>query len=75
MALLMLCVASCATCPKVSFIPPTVPPEVTCPSATVKDGGVWINEEDAKALLKERVILRSIIEQYKAYWEKTQKGN
>jgi len=32
-----------------------------------------MNEADIKGLLKERIILRSIIEQYRAYWEKTQK--
>ncbi len=74
MAWLMLFVASCAAVPRVSFTPPDVPPPVTCPSAIAKDGGVWMNEKDAKALLKERVILRSIIDQYRAYWEKT-RGN
>jgi hypothetical protein len=31
-----------------------------------------MNEADIKALLRERVILRSIIEKYRAYWERTQ---
>jgi len=71
-ALLMLCVASCAClAPRIRFVPPVVPPPVTLPSATAERGGVWVSEADAKAILKERIILRSIIEAYRAYWEKT----
>lgn len=78
--LLTLCVVSCVSLmPRVNFVPPTIPPPAVFLSAEAdkndKTGelGVWLNEKDAKLLLKERVILRSIIEQYRAYFEKTQK--
>jgi hypothetical protein len=72
-------VASCATAPRVNFVPPEVPPPVTAPSAAVdkndKTGekGVWLNEKDAKALLSERIRLRYIIDAYRAYAEKLKK--
>jgi len=78
-ALLTLFVASCATSPRVSFTPPDTPPPVVFQSAVAdkndKTGelGVWLSMPDAKSILKERVVLRSIIDAYRAYWEKTQK--
>jgi hypothetical protein len=35
--------------------------------------GVWMSEKDAKSILKERVVLRAVIDAYRAYWQKNQK--
>ena len=77
--MLMLCVASCATQgPRVKFVAPDVPPPAVVESAAVDkndrtgEPGVWMNIRDGKLLLKERIILRSIIDQYRAYLGKTQ---
>ena len=76
----MLCVVSCTTLvPRVNFVPPETPSPAVFLSAIADKNdrtgelGVWLSEKDAKLLLKERIILRSVIEQYRAYFEKTQK--
>jgi len=70
--------AACTTlAPRVNFIPPDTPPPSKLESAvidkndTTGEPGIWMNGKDAKTLLKERVILRSIIEAYRTYWEKS----
>jgi hypothetical protein len=34
--------------------------------------GIWLSLKDGKLVLKERIILRAIIEQYRAYWQRNQ---
>ena len=74
----MLSVAACATGPKVKFTPPATPPPgqyasvVPDKNDATGEAGLWMSRKDGAGILKERSTLRSIIEQYRAYWEKTQ---
>ena len=70
--------AGCAAGPRVKYTPPPMPPlgqyESVVPDKndTTGEVGLWMSRGDAAGVLKERNTLRSVIEQLRAYWEKTQ---
>lgn len=78
-SLLMLTILACATCPTVKYDLPQVQKEPQAKSVVIDkndqtgEKGYWMNRPDAEVNLQHRNHLYSIIDQLKAYWEKTSK--